>query len=470
MENFKQSINNSTKIIATIGPSTDSYDAVYKLIKNGVNGIRLNFSHASHDEHKNRIQWVRKISKELNIPIAIIQDLQGPKIRLGDFDGSINVQNNDILKFGYNTQYIKEGIIPIQYDLSQKVKKGERLYLYDGKIKTIIEGIENGIIFARAQNKGELVKRKGINLPDTDFNGDIITSKDLEDLKFGVLMEVDYIALSFVQRSDDIENLRQILKKLNSNIKIISKIETRAAVDNLEEIIKVSDAVMVARGDLAVETPPESVPIVQRRIVNLCLKYSKTSIIATQMLFSMTDSPLPTRAEVSDIATAVIIGADSVMLSDETASGNYPIESVMMMQKVCSYTKENSPLNVIFKDKKEKSLRNAISSSVITLVENINAKAIVVETKSGATALEIADLKPIVPIIAVTDDILTYNQLAIVSGVRSFLHPVDKLAATKITDYLYEKKVFSKKDLIVTVSGDTPGEIGNTDTIKVRIL
>jgi len=461
-----------TKIIATVGPATDSYEAVKQLIENGANGLRLNFSHGTHEEHGQRIVWIRKASKELKKPVAIIQDLQGPKIRLGEFDDIITVQAGQALRFGYKSDWLATGIIPTQYDLSTKIKRGERLYLYDGKVRTTVTSVKDGIVHARAENNGILLKRKGMNLPDTDFSGDVITEKDKADLAYGSTQDIDYVAMSFVQTADDIVHIKRLIQNLGSPRKVIAKIETPLAVENIESIMQEVDAAMIARGDLAVETPAESVPIVQRQIIGLGLKYGKPTIVATQMLASMTEMPEPTRAEVSDVATAVLVGADCVMLSDETASGQYPLEAVSVMKRVICYTQAHSPLKAVFADDKERTMTRqlAMSRGIISLSESIRAAAIVAETKSGATALQIAAERPETPIIAVTDDPRTAQQLAIAYDVKSYVRPVSKHAASKLTDFLRETDVLKKGDIVVTVSGQYPGVVGTTDTIKVRQL
>ena len=459
-----------TKILATVGPSTNSYESILTLIKSGANGIRLNFSHGSHEEREEQIKWIRKASKEYGKPIAIVQDLQGPKIRLGDFDGIINVKNGQSLNFKYNADFERSGLIPTQYDLSKKVKRGERLYLFDGKVRTTVTSVKDGVVHARAENEGILIKRKGINLPDTDFGGDIITAKDKADVAFGSTHDIDYVALSFVQTEHDIRSLRKMLKGLGSTARIIAKIETKAAVENIDRIMLETDAVMVARGDLAIETLPESVPIVQRKIISLGLKYAKPVIVATQMLASMTDMPEPTRAEVSDVATAVILGTDCVMLSDETANGNYPIESVKVMKRVIMYSQNNSPMQVHFEEGNHDDRQSAISTAVITLAEELKATAIVAETLTGSTAQQIASHRSGIPVIAVTSNEQTSHQLALVYGVKSYVRPVDKFAATKLTDWLRQSKLFHKGDMIVTASGKYAGVVGTTDTIKVRVL
>ncbi len=459
-----------TKILATVGPSTNSYEKILALIKAGANGIRLNFSHGSYEEREEQIAWIRKASEEYGKPIAIVQDLQGPKIRLGDFEGVINVTKGKSLQFKYGADFERSGIIPTQYDLSKKMKRGERLYLFDGKVRTTVTSVKDGIVHVRAENDGVLIKRKGINLPDTDFGGDIITAKDKKDIAFGSTHDIDYVALSFVQTENDIRTLRKMLKNLGSQSKIIAKIETSAAVENIERIVLETDAVMVARGDLAIETLPESVPIVQRKIIGLGMKYARPVIVATQMLASMTDMPEPTRAEVSDVATAVLLGTDCVMLSDETANGNYPIEAVETMKRVILYAQENEPVEVYFKEFEAADRQTAISSAVISLAAQLEAKAIVAETLTGATARQIASHRSQVPLIAVTSDRLTAHQLALVYGTKSFVRPVDKYAANKLTDWLRESKLFAKSDMVVTASGKYPGVVGTTDTIKVRVL
>lgn len=463
-----------TKIIATVGPATDSYEKVLELIKAGANGLRLNFSHGDHAEHAQRIKWIRKASQEYGKPVAIIQDLQGPKIRLGDFDGIINVQSGQSLAFKYQADYERSGLIPTQFDLSKKVKRGERLYLYDGKVRTTVTSVKDGVVHAQAENNGILIKRKGMNLPDTDFEGDVITGKDKKDLAFASTQDIDMVAQSFVQTAEDVRNLRKIMRGLNMNAKIIAKFETAAAVENIEEIVQETDLIMVARGDLAVEVIPESVPVVQRLLIGLGMRYAKPTIVATQMLFSMTEMPEPTRAEVSDVATAVLLGADCVMLSDETASGQYPIESVSMMKRIILYTQENAPLRVEFEhphaEADPASRQNAICNAVIRLGHEVNAKAIVAETKSGATALQISARRPHRPIVAVTSDRTVANQLSICFGIKSYVRPDSKMAATKLTNWLRQSDVLKKGDMIVTASGQYPGVVGTTDTIKVRVL
>ena len=462
-----------TKILATIGPATETYEKIKELIEAGANGIRLNFSHGGHEERIEQIKWVRKASKELGKPVAIVQDLQGPKIRLGDFDDVINVRAGQELRFKYRADWEVDNIIPIQYDLSKKVKRGERLYLFDGKVRTKITNVKDGIVYARADNDGILLKRKGMNLPDTNFGGDVITEKDKADLAFGATQDIDYVAMSFIHSAEDIEQMRRLIKNHNIERKIIAKIETSFAIENLDEIMQATDAAMVARGDMAVEVDLESVPVVQRRIINLGLKYAKPTIVATQMLGSMTDMPEPTRAEVSDVATAVFLGADAVMLSEETAMGKYPIDAVKVMKRIIKFAQNNQDVvgfNFVDDVPQKPSRQLSISRAIIRLAESIEARAIVAETKTGTTVVNISSLRPDMPIVAVTDQPRTAQQLALVFNVKSFVRPVSKEAVSKMTDFLRQEKVLDKGDIIVSVSGQYPGVVGTTDTIKVRQL
>ncbi|HMS50465.1 MAG TPA: pyruvate kinase [Candidatus Saccharibacteria bacterium] len=459
-----------TKIIATLGPVTNNYASVLALIKAGVNGFRLNFSHATYEDASQQIAWIRKASKEYGKPVAIIQDLQGPKIRLGEFDGVATVQAGQTLRFGYKSDYAATGILPTQYDLAKKVKRGERLYLFDGRIRTKVVSIQDGVVFCRAENDGILISRKGINLPDTDLAGDIITPKDRKDMGFGSDQDIDYVALSFVQHASDIAKCRTILKNLGSDVKVIAKVETAAAADNVEEIIKEADMVMVARGDLAIETLPERVPILQRKIIGFGLKYATPTIVATQMLASMTEDPEPTRAEVGDVATAVILSADCVMLSDETAVGKYPVEAVETMKRVILYSQENNPVSVDFNLDHSPNRQSAISNAVLGLAASIGAKAIVAETTSGNTVLQVASQRPQVPLIGITHSNRVAQQLALVYGTKSYMRPIDKFAATKLTNWLSDSKVLKKGDTVVMIYGKYPGVVGTTDTIKVRMI
>lgn len=459
------------KILATIGPATNSSEKIEALIDNGANGIRLNFSHGSHEERAQQIKWIRQASKKLSKPVAIVMDVQGPKIRLGDFEGFFEVKAESEFTLEYNADFDPElSVLPIQFDLSKKVKPGERLLLADGSIQTTIQSVKGKRISVKPLGNGKLSQRKGINLPDTDFGGDIITKKDWRDIEFGLKNDVDYIALSFVQSAKDVEILRSWLEQQKSEVKVIAKIETEVATHNLEEITKAAHAVMVARGDLAIETTPENVPIVQRKIIELARTYNGISIVATQMLASMVDNLQPTRAEVSDVATAVMLGADCLMLSEETANGNYPVESVAMMKRIIKRTQAEIPPETTLSRPGSSGQRDAISSAIVTLAHQIEATAVVAETRSGATAVHIATHRPNMPLIMVTNSDRVANQLALVFGGKSFKRPVSKRAATKLTNWLKAEGLLKSGDIIVTASGQQPGVTGQTDTIKVRVL
>lgn len=462
------------KILATVGPATDSYEKIEAMVKAGVNGFRLNFSHATEEQAIRWAAWVRQASEANKKPVAILQDLQGPKIRLGDFEGKVELHEGQELRLVFKGEYDGADTFPIQYDLSQKVKPGERLYIYDGKVRTTVLGTEDGVVNVRVENNGFVLQRKGINLPDTNFGGDILTPKDLRDIEFGVTQDYDYVALSFVQSADDIKQLKAMLKEKGSEVKVIAKVETPAAIaaENLEEIVKVSDGVMVARGDLAVEASPEVVPIVQRRILALCQQHGKISIVATQMLMSMVDSPEPTRAEVSDIATAVISGADCLMLSEESAMGNYPIEAIATMKRVIVYTQEHEPVRpILYNDEPHGADRqDSISSAVTTLAHQIGAKAIICETKTGATARSIASHRPAMPIVSVTSVPRVAQQLTLLYANKSFLREDGENAGYDLAKELREQDFFDAGSTVVVVSGQQPGVPGNTDTIRVRVL
>jgi pyruvate kinase len=454
-----------TKILATLGPPTSNPEMIEQLALSGVNGFRLNFSHGDYAERDDQIRWIREASRKLDKPVAILQDLQGPKIRLGILNENTDVKAGDEIVLDYSAEH--HGLtFPVQYNLAQKVQPGEPLYIFDGKIRTtVLAIISDTAIKLRVENDGTLMSKKGINLPDTDFGGDILTPKDLRDIEYGLTKDIDYVAISFIQSAEDINNLRQILVAGGSTAHIISKIETKAAIkdDMLEEIVKVSDGVMVARGDLAVEAGAEVVPIVQRRIIALCRKHGKLSIVATQMMASMVDAPDPTRAEVSDVANAVIQGTDAVMLSDETANGRYPLETVAAMKKVIA------PIDDRAISHKEQ--RDAISAAAVSLAKQLKVPAIIAETKSGATAANIASHRPNLPIISVTSELRSAQQLALSYANRCYVRPDAPEAGFELALELKAEGYFGDSPTpVIIVSGQQPGIIGTTDTIKVRIL
>lgn len=461
-----------TKIVATLGPATNDYDKIEALIRAGANGLRLNFSHGSFEERDAQIAWIRQASRTLKKPVAIIQDLQGPKIRLGNLTDNVEVKTGDELLLTYEAEH-HDKVIPIQYNLAPKVQPGQRLYIFDGKVRTTIQEVYDNTVKVRVENDGVLMSRKGLNIPDTDFGGDILTEKDLGDIEYGSRQDIDYVALSFVQRAEDIVTLRRILDEKNSSAKIIAKIETRSAIEdeNLGEIIKVSDGVMAARGDLAVEAGAEVVPIVQQKIIGLSQAHGKLSIVATQMMASMVDNPEPTRAEVTDVALATMWGADAVMLSDETAMGSYPLETVQAMKKVIVYTQEQAPVQPVFYRDDRSAKHDAISAAAVTLAQQLKVTAIVAQTKTGMTAASIASHRPSLPIISVTADPRVAQQLALLYANKSFLQPEGERAGLHLASNLKEAGFFGEGEVkVVVVSGIQPGVSGGTDTIRVRTL
>lgn len=469
-----------TKILATIGPATNSAEKVEAVIMAGVNGCRLNCSHGSNEERDQQIKWIRAAAAKKGRSVAILQDLQGPKIRLGMIkDNHLDVQKDDELVLEAAEGYEHDGgkTVPVQYNLAEKVKVGEPLSMFDGKVKSeVIEIVSGTAIKVKILNDGFIMSKKGLNLPETDFGGDILTPKDMADIEYGANCDYDYVSLSFVQSADDILKLKQLLLSLGSTAKVVAKIETKKAIESeehLEEIVKAADGIMVARGDMAVEAGAEVVPIIQRNLIAMCRANSKLCIVATQMLSSMVDSPEPTRAEVSDVATAVVQGADAVMLSDETANGKYPLETVQAMKRVILYTQNHSRLAPVSRTISKYMIYDAMSNAAARLAENIDADVIVCQTASGVTATTMAAQRPNLPIITVTANQRVANQLALIYANSAFVRPYtpdfgyDLAKELKKSEYLHIKE--GEKDILaVIVSGDKD-KIG-TDTIKVRYI
>jgi pyruvate kinase len=465
--NFKR-----TKILATVGPASADPKTLERLIKAGANGVRLNFSHGTHESHGAVITLAREISHKLEKPIAIVADLQGPKIRVGDLplDGLALVRGTEV-RFGYNTDYEKTGIIPVQHDIAKYVKEGEIIYLRDGHMRVHVRSIEHGVITARVDQPGILFTHQGLNLPDADFGGDILTDKDVADIAFVATQDVDYVALSFVQSAADVRNLRRRLKALGSNARIITKLETKAGALDLENIVDESDGMMVARGDLAIEVSPEEVPIIQKRILALGRANQKFVIVATQMLESMMVSQQPSRAEVSDIAGATEAQADCLMLSGETALGQFPVETVAMMKRVITRT-EQAMLHWHYDfdfHSSAPAMRNAIAAAVVILARQVDAKVIIAETSSGQTARNVSSMRPPVPIVMVTHDPRTYSQMALYWGGKSYLNKKPKGAGEYVVGLLREAGNLKRGESVVVASGHQPGISGGTDTIQIRV-
>lgn len=468
-----------TKILATIGPSVFAPEKIEELIMAGVNGCRLNFSHGNYEERDEQIRAVRAAAAKKGRSVAILQDLQGPKIRLGEIAGNhFDVKHGDeVILDSSVTKHDGSSILPVQYNLAERMKVGEPLYMFDGKIKSeVIEIISKTAIKVKILNDGFVMSKKGLNLPETDFGGDVITEKDMADIEFGASRDFDYVAMSFVQSAEDIEKLRQIMLSHGSTAQIIAKIETKKAIESdekMEAIVKATDGIMVARGDMAVEAGNEVVPIVQKKLIALCRQYGKIVIVATQMMGSMVDNPEPSRAEVSDVANAVMQGADAVMLSDETANGKYPIEAVRQMKKVILYTQNNSKVAPISQEiTGEIKNYDAVSSAAARLAEKIKADAIVCQTSTGATAAAIATQRPNLPIITVTSNPRVAGQLALTYANSAFVRPFSDTYGLDLAQELKESGYLKKEDgddalLAVIISGQ-PNVAGGTDTIQIR--
>ena len=472
----KKTLINKTKIIATIGPSSYNKKILEEMVISGVDAIRLNFSHGEYNEHKKVIENTRKISANLNIPIAIIQDLQGPKIRIGKIknnnvkliDGqNLNIQLNEVI--GSNTS-----ISISNKFFFQDIKPDENILIDDGKIKLKVLSKTKNLISTIVERGGLLKSNKGVNLPDTDILLSSLTKKDKKDLKFGLETGVDWVALSFVRSSKDVDDLRKIIISKKLKTKIIAKIEKPQAIKNIDKIIQSSDALMVARGDLGVEIPMESVPIYQKRIVNKCNKQFKPVIIATQMLESMIDSKTPTRAEANDVANAVLDGADAVMLSAESATGKYPILTVKSMDKIIHSVEKNS--NTIYNKffEKNKSLSDRENDSLIRsacrLSRLINSKAIVTMTKSGYTGLRVSGHRPKANILIVTNNKNLLNVMNFTWGIRGIIYDKNDYIDNTIENIetlLIEKKFLKKKDKYIITASMPSHWKGHTNMMKV---
>lgn len=464
-----------TKIVATIGPASASEEMLRELIKAGVNIIRLNFSHGTHDERKVQINLIRKVSQELGKHTGIMADLQGPKLRLGSFDGIMEIRKGQTITISTEPE---NNEVPIQFDLTPFVLKGERIFINDGLVEFKILDILGKKIKIQALNNGVISSNKGVNIPDTELKSAGFTKKDIIDAEFIMTQDVDYIALSFVQSAKDLDQLKEMIKKASSKAKIIAKIEKKSAIDNLEEIIKEADGVMVARGDLGIETKASEVPLVQEKIINLARKFQKPVIVATQMLESMIFNPRPTRAETSDVANAVLSQVDAVMLSAETANGKYPLEAVSTMREIIlsveNHPEYKSNIQTNWLDiPKHSLLVSAVTFSAAQVAQKSNARFIVVTSASGKTARVLSSFRPEASIIAITHDERTTNQLQLLWGIQSLIIKPTKsynLFWERIIKNLKERKLGTKGDNIVIISGSLVGVSGKIDTIKTVTL
>lgn len=457
-----------TKIVATIGPATESRDAVDALLRHGMNVARLNMSHGNHEEHAARVRTIREAAKVRGVPAPILFDLSGPKIRTGEYTTErITIEEGQELILTTVPHVGDSTKIYINYErLAREVQPGSIIMLDDGKKKLEVVAVERDDIRTKVIVGGELKPRRGVNVPGAYLSIDTITDKDREDLKFGVAQGADYFALSFVRRASDVDELRSLLQKEGAHTPIISKIETLESIENLDAILAASDGVMVARGDLAIEVPTEMVPMYQKQIIKKANELGKPVIIATQMLESMIHSPVPTRAEVSDIANAVYDGADAVMLSEESALGSYAVEAVEMMCRVAR-TIEHSVLRTkAIPD----SVPDSIAESVYHVAHDVGAKAIVALTESGVTAQRVARFKPDCPIIAVTphDDVV--EKLMLVRGV--YPYKVEGIsdftkAVAGIPAFVKEKGIAELGDTVAVTAGLKFGSSGSTNMLLV---
>lgn len=464
-----------TKIVCTIGPSSWDEVMMKKLAKAGMDVVRLNMSHGSHEEKAEQIKRARRISEELNKPMAVFADLQGPKLRLGIIDGITRITTGETIEISIAPEGDE---LPIQFDLSPFVKKGDRLFLNDGLIEVIITEIRGKTLIGKAANSGVVSSHKGVNVPDTNLGSASFTGKDHDDAVFALKHGVDYIALSFVQTVADIAPIKKLIAEINPKVKIIVKVEKKEAIDNIEAIVHEADAIMVARGDLAIETNNAQVPIYQEKIINLCRQYRKPVIIATQMLESMTENPRPTRAEVSDVANAVLDQVDAVMLSAESASGKYPVEAVETMVNVIasveSHPDYHHGIKIHWDNLNPEEMEfMAIASSSASLGERLGVRAIVTGTATGRTAKTTSAFRPAAKIIAVTHDEQTRNQLALVWGVEPIIvRPTINfnLFFDHVMEEIKTGHGLKKGDKVVIVIGTTAGVSGTTNTIKVATV
>ena len=460
----------STKIVATVGTATDDIQKIKSLIKAGVNVFRLNFSHGNHGDHLKRITYIRSAENELGCNVAILADLQGPKFRIGKVKEDIKVIKGSTYNFDKKTEIGDFSRVNLSHnEIYESLSIGSNILMDDGKLQFRVKDISKNIIKTEVIVGGYIKSNKGVNLPDVVLNTSPLTSKDIEDLKFILNQEIDWIALSFVQKLKDVEEVK---KYIEDKACIIAKIEKPSALKELNKIIGACDGIMVARGDLGVELPPEEVPGIQKDIILKCRQAGKPVIVATQMLESMIESPSPTRAEASDVATAVFDGADAVMLSAETAVGSFPIETVTIMDRII-FSAENhikmhpgdGPQNL----KVENYVYNAVSRSAVSLAEAVNAKAVVAFTASGNTAFRMARERPNLLLVVMTPEVKVKRKLSLLWGAYSFFSKVQgyEAAIKEAREIIKIEKLAKQGDAIVVVAGMPFGVSGSTNSIRV---
>ncbi len=469
-----------TKIVCTLGPACESEAILTQMIEEGMNVARLNFSHGTHDEHLARINQVKKLRSELKMPIGIMLDTKGPEIRTGDFEnGFIEVEKGQEILVTARDVIGNNNTIKVNYrNIALDLKEDDIILIDDGLIELTINRVVNETDLLCVVNNGGIIKnKKGVNVPDVKLNLPSLTDQDVKDIIFGIKHDIDFIAASFMRKADDVIDIRKLLEANNAeSIQIISKIENRQGVDNIDEIIKVSDGIMVARGDLGVEIPAEEVPLAQKMMIEKCNYAGKPVITATQMLDSMMRNPRPTRAEVSDVATAIFDGTDAIMLSGETAAGKYPVESVRTMAEIAVKIESSLNYDEIFRTKfqcADNTITNAISMATCRTALSLNASAIITATASGYTAISVSKFRPKAPVIAATHSEQVMRKLSLTWGV----FPV-KTEKMKTTDEVIEQSVqkalaedyIDNGDLVVVTAGVPVGVAGSTNLIKVHVV
>lgn len=465
-----------TKIVATIGPATESPERIRELIQAGATTFRLNFSHGDHSEHATRIATIRQVASELGQHIGILQDLQGPKIRLGRFAlGPITLAKGDSFALTSRSVSCDQQIATVTYDkLAAEVSAGSRILLDDGRVEMKVERVDQAeqTLHCTVTVGGVLSNNKGVNFPDVQLSVRALTEKDRIDLAFGLQQGVDWVALSFVRNPSDMQEIRELIRQHGFSTPVVAKIEKFEAIDQIDAILPLCDGVMVARGDLGVEMPAEEVPLLQKELIQKANSLGIPIITATQMLDSMASSPRPTRAEVSDVANAILDGTDAVMLSNETAVGDYPIEAVETMATIARRIERDYPQRSI-DSHLPSTIPNAISSAVSTIASQLNAAAILPLTKSGATAHNVSKFRPAAPILAITSEVAVARKLQLVWGVTPLVIAQQSTTSGTFTTAMgaaQDKGLLKEGDLVIQTAGTLAGVAGSTDLVKVGIV
>ncbi|MHA6248942.1 pyruvate kinase [Pontibacter sp. CAU 1760] len=469
---------NKTKILATVGPASNTPERLLALTKEGVNAFRLNFSHGAYSEHQKVIDHVRNLNKEHNMNISLVQDLQGPKIRLGDVkNGAIEIKEGQIIKLVCDGSITVEGRLSTIYqNLAKDVKPGDAILLDDGKLEIKVISTDGDMeVEAEVIYGGTVKPRKGINLPDSKVSAPSMTEKDVEDLHFGLDNDVEWVALSFVRRAADIEEIKRIIKERGKETRVIAKIEKPEAITNIDEIIEATDAIMVARGDLGVEVGMEKVPMIQKMLVEKCNRAGIPVIVATQMMESMITNPRPTRAETNDVANAVIDGADTVMLSAETAVGAYPLETIRSMSLTIRTVEANADIfNKRYGQNKESGnfYSDSLVANACSLAHDTHARAVIGMTKSGYTALQLAKYRPKADIFIFTENHKLLSTLNLVWGIRGFYYNKFESTDATIEDIkqtLLDGGYIQKGDVFINTASMPITEQKRTNMIKLSI-